>query len=432
MQRVRACKEIILGLKSQMTKFEAREALQREITKQLGQPGSPTRVINDGSVTLGWFVNNRFLPLKEAVWKEETAKTKKPLIQLDVVEPIGDVPLVNFDKFSLQLHLNKLATTRSKDRVLQMRAYIRDIFAEAVDQDFLIKDPARKLKVPAQLRTTDTTALTWDQLRLCDLQPCNWNQGSRKMIRQKSIKLIGGELCAFIAPVFAYAFSIPDSVLIQRLQANRTHYARRERKQSLRKLALTTNKDISSNPGVLDTPAINPNPSGAKLDPRNHPEIKHAASHCDVIVIGTVTRNLSSFTENEGFIFTDSELLIEKVLAQAAPEQGREDIAPGSEITVTSPGGIMVASGHKISSFLPGTVPLNKNGRYILFLKYIPASQSYKRVDLQGYDITNPTVLPLQTRYPNPLVDILANRDSVIDAVSASSSKVKLNSREMR
>jgi integrase len=47
-----------------------------------------------------------------------------------------------------------------------MRAYIKDIFAEAVDQDFLVKDPARKLKVPAQLRATDTTTLTWDQLRL--------------------------------------------------------------------------------------------------------------------------------------------------------------------------------------------------------------------------------------------------------------------------
>ena len=42
----------------------------------------------------------------------------------------------------------------------------RDIFAEAVDQDFLVKDPARKIKVPAQLRATDTTTLTWDQLRL--------------------------------------------------------------------------------------------------------------------------------------------------------------------------------------------------------------------------------------------------------------------------
>jgi integrase len=155
-----------LGPKSKLTKTEARQALEREITKQLGQPGSPTRIINDGSVTLGWFVNSRFIPLKEAVWKEETAKTKKLLIRLDIVELLGDIPLVNFDKFSLQLHLNKLALTRSKDRVLQMRAYIRDIFAEAVDQDFLVKDPARKLKVPAQLRATDTTTLTWDQLRL--------------------------------------------------------------------------------------------------------------------------------------------------------------------------------------------------------------------------------------------------------------------------
>jgi integrase len=157
---------VILGLKSKMSKFEAREALQREITKQIGEPGSPTRIMNDGSVTFAWFVENRFLPLKETAWKEETAKTKKILIQRDLIDPLGEIPLVNFDKFSLQLHLNKLAITRSKDRVLQMRAYVRDIFAEAVDQDFLAKDPARKVKVPAQLRETDTTTLTWDQLGL--------------------------------------------------------------------------------------------------------------------------------------------------------------------------------------------------------------------------------------------------------------------------
>jgi integrase len=116
--------------------------------------------------SFGWFIKNRFLPLKKAVWKDETAKTKTILIQLDLIDPLGEVPLVNFDKFSLQLHLNKLAITRSKDRVLQIRAYLRDIFAEAVDQDFLSKDPAHKVKEPAQLRETDTTTLTWDQLRL--------------------------------------------------------------------------------------------------------------------------------------------------------------------------------------------------------------------------------------------------------------------------
>ena len=40
-----------------------------------------------------------------------------------------------------------------------MRAYVRDIFSEAVEQDFLVKDPARKVTVPSQLRDTDKTTL---------------------------------------------------------------------------------------------------------------------------------------------------------------------------------------------------------------------------------------------------------------------------------
>ena len=157
---------VILGLEVEDDEDRSPRSAATRDHKTTGAAGLPNPNHERWLRNLGWFVNNRFIPLKEAVWKEETAKTKKILIQLDLVEPLGDIPLVNFDKFSLQLHLNKLATTRSKDRVLQMRAYLRDIFAEAVDQDFLVKDPARKVKVPAQLRATDTTTLTWDQLRL--------------------------------------------------------------------------------------------------------------------------------------------------------------------------------------------------------------------------------------------------------------------------
>lgn len=156
---------VVLGLRSQMNRSEAREALEREITKQTGDTSHTDRVRNDGSVGFGWFVRNRYLPLKESNWKEETAKVKKMLIRRDLIDLFDKVPLENFDKFTLQLHLNSLAQSRSRDRVLQMRAYLRDIFVEAVDQDFLSKDPARKVKVPAQLRETDKTTLNWEQLR---------------------------------------------------------------------------------------------------------------------------------------------------------------------------------------------------------------------------------------------------------------------------
>ena len=160
---------IVLGPKSELTKFQARERLEQEVTKQTGMD-SGSRVMNDGSVTFGWFVRNRFFPLKEANWKPETAKVKKLIIQKDLVETFDGIPLENFERFNLQLHLNQLAKTRSKDRVLQIKSYVRDIFAEAVEQDFLTKDPARKVTVPSQLRDTDRTTLTWEQLRDALLQ----------------------------------------------------------------------------------------------------------------------------------------------------------------------------------------------------------------------------------------------------------------------
>jgi integrase len=156
--------QVILGLKSEMSKFQAREKLESEIARLGGQSTGDRSMIN-GAVTFGWFVRNRYLPLKEGDWREETAKVKKHIIEADLVDEFGDVRLENIDKFALQTHLNKLAKTRSKDRVLQIRTYMRAIFGEAADQDFLAKDPARSVRIPAHLRETDKTTLTWDQLR---------------------------------------------------------------------------------------------------------------------------------------------------------------------------------------------------------------------------------------------------------------------------
>lgn len=161
-----------------MNKSQAREKLAGEIIRRSGQITEYGSVRN-GTVTFGWFVRNRYLPLKESDWKEETAKVKKYLIQADLVSSFEDVRLENFDKFTLQNHLNQMAKNHSRDRVLQIRSYMRAIFAEAVDQDFLTKDPARMVKPPANLREVDKTTLTWDQLRatlakLSDLSLRNW------------------------------------------------------------------------------------------------------------------------------------------------------------------------------------------------------------------------------------------------------------------
>ena len=75
------------------------------------------------------------------------------------------------DNFMLQTHINHLATFRSKDRVLQARSYLKSIFSEAVEQDFLLKDPSRKVTAPLNIGGEDKTVLTWDQLRLVLVSP---------------------------------------------------------------------------------------------------------------------------------------------------------------------------------------------------------------------------------------------------------------------
>src|SRR5580700_9558027 len=75
---------VILGLRSQLTKGVAREALQKEIAKQTGQ-NLGGRIMKDGSVTFGWFVRNRYYPLRD--WRPETEKVKKIQIERDLVAP---------------------------------------------------------------------------------------------------------------------------------------------------------------------------------------------------------------------------------------------------------------------------------------------------------------------------------------------------------
>ena len=46
----------------------------------------------DSSVRFDWFVRNRFFPLKEATWKQETAKVKKFLIERDLIDSFDRIP----------------------------------------------------------------------------------------------------------------------------------------------------------------------------------------------------------------------------------------------------------------------------------------------------------------------------------------------------
>jgi integrase len=85
-------------------------------------------------------------------------------IEIDLIGRFGEYPLDSFDRFMLQTHVNDLALRYSQDRIKQAGSYLKSIFDEAIEQEFLVKDPARKLKTPKNLRPKNKGILSWDEM----------------------------------------------------------------------------------------------------------------------------------------------------------------------------------------------------------------------------------------------------------------------------
>jgi site-specific recombinase XerD len=155
----------VIGAKSQMTIDQAYHSLEAMLAPK-GKTTKRARA-TQRTVTLGWFTRNRFFPLREAsTWREATAETRKSAIEQDILRKFGEFPLADIGKVMLQTHLNDLAKRLSEGRVKHARFYLKAIFDEAIDQEFIAKNPAGKLALPKQLRAVDRTVLSWDQLRL--------------------------------------------------------------------------------------------------------------------------------------------------------------------------------------------------------------------------------------------------------------------------
>ncbi|MBA3912675.1 MAG: tyrosine-type recombinase/integrase [Acidobacteriales bacterium] len=115
----------------------------------------------DDRVSLRWFVEHRWRPLVEGNWGTTTAKSNRVFIRA-VVDQFGDRILRELDAVELQKWINLLAAKYSRSMVNHVLTHLRAIGAEMVEQDFLAKDPARKLRRP-KTRKPDGTVLAWAQ-----------------------------------------------------------------------------------------------------------------------------------------------------------------------------------------------------------------------------------------------------------------------------
>jgi integrase len=132
---------VVLGLKSEMRKWEAEDALRKHIERETGQ-----RAKCDRNPMLQWFWDHVYLPSR--AWGPATASTVTFLIERHVLSKFGQTRLADLDRFELQKHLNALAECYSRSLVKKILVQYRAILEAAVEQGLVEKNQARKLAMP--------------------------------------------------------------------------------------------------------------------------------------------------------------------------------------------------------------------------------------------------------------------------------------------
>lgn len=160
-EKKRRSKVVKLGPKS-IGKKEAAEELFKHIQREAeGKPDDTATP--DSQVTLKWFTENRWLPMKESGWRPGTKETAEYELGL-IYGAFGGVAIEDLDKVALQTWLNRLAGKKSDTVVKHCKIKLKSILEEAVEQDYLRKNPARSLALP-RTRAVDKTVLTPEQFQ---------------------------------------------------------------------------------------------------------------------------------------------------------------------------------------------------------------------------------------------------------------------------
>ena len=132
----------------------------------------------------------------------------------------------------------------------------------------------------------------------------------------------------------------------------------------------------------------------------------------DAVIRGSVIKKTSQVTEDDGFIFTDYDVLIKEIIKNnvTAP------IDKSTTITITRPGGSILIEDLVVEAIDRASEPLPNNHDVILFLQFIPESGAYKSTqDTGSFEIDGLTLRPLtQSHFP---LGVLQNMDSFMQTL---------------
>lgn len=116
------------------------ELVQRETSQ------TPPR---NADITLSTLINDVYLPTKSR-WGQNTRLGIFSTIKQHIMKPLGDARLADINKAMLSKHLIAMATAGCGASLLRrVRAILHAAFEEALDNDYLERNPVRRLEIPA-------------------------------------------------------------------------------------------------------------------------------------------------------------------------------------------------------------------------------------------------------------------------------------------
>jgi integrase len=162
-EEVERTRKVVLGSKSELRKWEAEQKLQTVIQEENGKSVTGFVAKADDSVTFGWFVKEKYIPMRGGQWRPATKQKTEFEINKYLVENFKSVPMRDLGLFELQVRLNKLAESYSDSIVRHAFVNIRSIMRLARKLKFLQEDPAEDLKKP-QTKEVKRPTMTAEQI----------------------------------------------------------------------------------------------------------------------------------------------------------------------------------------------------------------------------------------------------------------------------
>ena len=135
-----------MGYKPKMHRADAEKILAAELA---AINGGPVTRAADGTITFGNWMRNFYIPMRGANWRDATRRTNLDYLTSHVYPTLEHVTLKDITKFQVQMLLNRLAAEEySYTVVYHVRDLIKAALAEALDQEVLDRNVARKTVIP--------------------------------------------------------------------------------------------------------------------------------------------------------------------------------------------------------------------------------------------------------------------------------------------